>query len=125
MLNVVKVCFLAYFLIVIKKIIIILSLLLQLCYNITRFCGGGRIRTFGALITHDGFQDRCIKPLCHTSNFTLPIDKQLTNIHLVFLLRFKNLILACFLTLSKNYVQSNVTSLYLTIKGVRTYHTFL
>lgn len=30
--------------------------------------GGGReIRTLGGLLTHAGFQDRCIKPLCHPS----------------------------------------------------------
>ena len=29
--------------------------------------GSGEIRTHGGLLTHDGFQDRCIKPLCHAS----------------------------------------------------------
>jgi hypothetical protein len=30
--------------------------------------GGGReIRTLGRLLTYAGFQDRCIKPLCHPS----------------------------------------------------------
>ena len=31
--------------------------------------GGGReIRTLGRLLTYAGFQDRCIKPLCHPSS---------------------------------------------------------
>ena len=29
--------------------------------------GGGEIRTLGGLLTHAGFQDRCIQPLCHPS----------------------------------------------------------
>ena len=29
--------------------------------------GSGEIRTHGGLSTLDGFQDRCIKPLCHAS----------------------------------------------------------
>ena len=33
------------------------------------FGGSGEIRTHGGLSTLDGFQDRCIKPLCHTSNY--------------------------------------------------------
>ena len=31
------------------------------------FGGSGEIRTHGGLLTLDGFQDRCIKPLCHAS----------------------------------------------------------
>ena len=31
------------------------------------FGGSGEIRTHGGLSTLDGFQDRCIKPLCHAS----------------------------------------------------------
>ena len=31
--------------------------------------GSGEIRTHGGLSTLDGFQDRCIKPLCHASVF--------------------------------------------------------
>ncbi len=31
------------------------------------YCGGGEIRTHGRLLTYVGFQDRCIKPLCHPS----------------------------------------------------------
>ena|GEM_PF-7134034 len=34
-----------------------------------RISGGGReIRTLGRLLTYAGFQDRCIKPLCHPSS---------------------------------------------------------
>ena len=29
--------------------------------------GEAGIRTLGGLLTHDGFQDRCIQPLCHLS----------------------------------------------------------
>ena len=32
-----------------------------------KFGGSGEIRTHGGLQTLDGFQDRCIKPLCHAS----------------------------------------------------------
>ncbi len=37
--------------------------------RVLNFGGGGEIRTHGGLSTLDGFQDRCIKPLCHTSGF--------------------------------------------------------
>lgn len=46
-----------------------------LCYFIfiwfltPRIGGSGEIRTHGGLSTLDGFQDRCIKPLCHASVF--------------------------------------------------------
>lgn len=39
------------------------------CLGLSYLGGGGEIRTHGGLSTHDGFQDRCIKPLCHTSVF--------------------------------------------------------
>ena len=53
-------------------------LLYQLSYRGTNFIfaatyfpkedgGGGEIRTLGRLLTYAGFQDRCIKPLCHPS----------------------------------------------------------
>jgi hypothetical protein len=29
--------------------------------------GETEIRTLGGLLTHDGFQDRCLKPLSHLS----------------------------------------------------------
>lgn len=35
----------------------------------SRIGGSGEIRTHGGLSTLDGFQDRCIKPLCHASVF--------------------------------------------------------
>lgn len=34
---------------------------------VLNFGGSGEIRTHGEL-PHDGFQDRCLKPLGHTSN---------------------------------------------------------
>ena len=36
---------------------------------LSRDGGSGEIRTHGGLSTLDGFQDRCIKPLCHASVF--------------------------------------------------------
>ena len=33
--------------------------------------GGGRIRTYGPLLTTSGFQDRCNRPLCHTSKINI------------------------------------------------------
>ena len=44
------------------------SSILPLNYEAIRICGSGGIRTPGAL-RHAGFQDRCIRPLCHTSKF--------------------------------------------------------
>ncbi len=37
------------------------------CAGVLEFGGSGEIRTHGGLLTHVGFQDRCIKPLCHAS----------------------------------------------------------
>jgi hypothetical protein len=34
------------------------------------FCGGGEIRTHGTLASNGSFQDCCLKPLGHSSNFT-------------------------------------------------------
>ncbi len=40
--------------------------------------GSGEIRTHGGLSTLDGFQDRCIKPLCHASILEAVILMELT-----------------------------------------------
>ena len=37
-----------------------------ICFLLNCLCGGGEIRTHGEL-PHDGFQDRCLQPLGHTS----------------------------------------------------------
>ncbi len=40
--------------------------------------GEAEIRTLGGVAPHDGFQDRCIKPLCHLSemyNHTIISEK--------------------------------------------------
>ena len=43
------------------------SIHLYLVLLFSRNGGSGEIRTHGGLSTLDGFQDRCIKPLCHAS----------------------------------------------------------
>lgn len=47
-------------------------------------CGGCRIRTCGALITPDGFQDRYINPLCQTSIISF-VDLSLYNTQVEYL----------------------------------------
>lgn len=43
------------------------ALCLGVCPIKKSYCGGGEIRTHGGL-PHSCFQDRCIRPLCHSSN---------------------------------------------------------
>jgi hypothetical protein len=47
-------------------------------YILIKNGGSGEIRTHGGLSTLDGFQDRCIKPLCHASVLEAVILMELT-----------------------------------------------
>lgn len=49
-----------------------INVIILIYINILRkiYGGGGGIRTHGTLLTYVGFQDRCIKPLCHSSDLS-------------------------------------------------------
>ena len=50
--------------------------------------GGGEIRTLGWVLANDGFQDRCIRPLCHPSAevaYIKPFAKRVNTYELKFM----------------------------------------